>query len=135
MDYILNNMNSLQKLQYDRDLKNSIRRIRVNTGDTFQAKIFELKLNKYYFACGCQSGTIAVYLSMLLCFLLWWSPDFNPFVSWLRIAIIIAISAFVGKLIGLLVSRYRLKKMFRVLEAYYTRELDEETRVHKSIES
>ena len=122
MDYQLKDIETLQKLRQERWLRSSIRRIKVTPNDSLQAKRIEKKLNRYYFACGCEEGSLAVFLTMSILFLIWWSRGFVSFIRWWKLAAIIAAAALAGKLIGLAVNRYRLKKMFRVLEAYYTRD-------------
>ncbi len=120
MEYLLNDISSLRKLRRESMLKNSIRKIKLIMDDPSQAKTLEQRLNKYYFSCGCHMGSVAVSIALLFAFLLWWYSGFTMFISWWKIVIIIAACAFTGKLTGLFISRYRLKKLFHVLEDYYT---------------
>lgn len=119
MEYIVSDMASLKKLRDERWLKNSIRIIRLTMGDGIQIKTYEQKLNKHYFDCGCKSGAISVYLTIFLGFIFLWGSDFLTSISWWGIVAIVVVAAFVGKLIGLLISRYRLKRMFWLLESLY----------------
>ena len=120
MEYTLNDLDSLQRLRNQKALKNSIRKIKVTTNDALLSQTLEEKLNKYYFACGCESGAIAVSLTMFSYFLGWWSAGFTLFLGWWRMAGILLAAALAGKLVGLLINRYRLEKLFRVLETLYT---------------
>jgi hypothetical protein len=125
MEYQLSDLRSLQKLRSDKALKNSIRKIKVTSENILQSQIFEEKLNKYYFACGCQAGTITVFLVMLSYGLLWWSSGFSLSVNWWQIVATLFAAALAGKLTGLLISRYRLERTFRVLETLYTQSRNE----------
>ncbi|MEP7232138.1 MAG: hypothetical protein ABI691_17890 [Ginsengibacter sp.] len=120
MEYVLDDISSLRKLRREGTLKNSIRKIKLIMDNPLQAKTLEQRLNKYYFACGCHTGGAAVSIALFFTFLLWWYSGFIIFISWWKIVIIIAACAFAGKLTGLFISRYRLKKLFHVLEDYYT---------------
>jgi hypothetical protein len=120
MEYQLNDIDALQRLRSDPTLKNSIRRIKLTTDNNLNAEMVEEKLNKYYFACGCQAGTIAVYLAMLSYLLIWWGSGFTLSINWWKIAATLIVVALAGKLVGLLISKYRLEQTFRVLEILYT---------------
>ena len=120
MEYTLNDLDSLQRLRNEQALKNSIRKIKVNTDDALLSQTLEEKLNKYYFACGCEAGAITVLVTLFSYFLGWWSSGFTLSIGWWRMAGILLVAALAGKLVGLLINRYRLEKLFRVLETLYT---------------
>lgn len=120
MEYLITNIDSLEKLKSDKNIKNSIRKIKLNLLDNNATQLYERKINKYYFACGCQEGAFLVYLTLFGSLLICWVSGINILTNWWKIVIVLAISALTGKLSGLLLSRYKLKKIFRTLEIYFS---------------
>ncbi len=116
MEYLISNLDSLDKLRQEKDLKHSIRKIRLEVANLEQTVSFEKRLNRYYFACGCKEGAIGVYLSLLGCLLFWWSAGFSPITAWWKIIPILAASALMGKLSGLLLSKIKLNKTLNEIE-------------------
>lgn len=118
MDYLVNNLSSLELLETDKRRKHRIRKIKLDIQDTDQFQRYEKKINEYYFACGCKEGAIGVYISLICCFLAWWLfGDFIP-VSWWMVLAAMAASAIGGKISGLLISSYKLKQIFRTLKSH-----------------
>lgn len=116
MDYLISNLDSLNRLKQEKDLKHSIRKIRLEILNLEQSGKIEARLNRYYFACGCKEGAFGVYLSLLCCLLLWLNAGFLPITSWWKIFAILATSALIGKLSGLLLSKLKLKKTLNEIE-------------------
>jgi hypothetical protein len=118
MEYLVNDSVSLEKLKKDKNIKNSIRIIKLKFLDSKVSELYERKLNRYYFACGCQQGAVFVYLTIFFVIVLSWLYKINIFQNWWKILILLACSAVIGKFSGILLSRYRLKQVFRKLEIY-----------------
>ena len=116
MEYILNNIDSLQRLRRDRTLKNIVRKIKVTSKDANLASVFEKKLNKYYFACGCAEGQLAVWFNILVFSLLWIIDRNTNFLVWWKLVPCLFASALFGKLAGLLINHLRLQRMYSELE-------------------
>jgi hypothetical protein len=110
MDYILNDIGALERLKREKMLKHGIRRI--------VSPLQEKQLNRYYFACGCREGAIGVYLSLFCFGLFWWRNGFVGISAW-WVLVIAAVASFIGKISGLVLSRYRLRKVYRELEIYF----------------
>lgn len=117
MDYILNDAKALERLRRDKILKHSIRRIVVGSGENGLIASFQKTLNKNYFACGCREGAIGVYMSLLCFGIVWWRNGFRGSAWWVLVVAVVA--SIVGKIFGLVLSRYRLRKVFRKLEVYF----------------
>ncbi len=120
MEYIIHDMISFEKLRNEKTYKNSIRRIKLDIADQTLSKKIEKRLNRHYFACGCMEGAIAVYASILVCVAIWLWGNFIFSRHWMIFVFTILGSALAGKLFGLVLSHYRLKKTFSELEKYFT---------------
>ena len=116
MEYIIDSIQSLLKLQVDKDLKHSIRKIRVLLPDTSSALRYEQKLNRHYFACGCQEGALAVHATLLFMLGVYALSGFDVVMPWWKLVIAFFIAALAGKITGLLISKYRLEKIYRELK-------------------
>jgi hypothetical protein len=79
----------------------------------------EAQLNRWYFACGCEQGSVAVLLSLVASVLGGLLQGFDGPLAWWRILIYAAAAAFTGKLLGLGYARVRLRHLYRRLEARY----------------
>jgi hypothetical protein len=79
----------------------------------------ELRLNRWYFACGCEQGSVAVLLTLVTSVLWGMLQGFDGPLIWWRILSYVAASALVGKLLGLGYARVRLRYLYRRLEAHY----------------
>lgn len=118
MEYIIKDRDSFDKLRNDKNFSNSIRKIKLEIGENTISERYERILNKTYFACGCQEGAMAVYATLFICIIVWLAGDFAIMQNWWTIFIAMAISAVVGKITGIIVSRYRLKKALEDLGNY-----------------
>ena len=118
MIYTISDIGSLLKLKSEKDLKNRIRNIELDIDDPSQ-KMLEKKLNKYYFACGCKEGAIAVYIAMVCFLIAWWLSDFNMIQIGWKIIMITAAAALAGKITGMLLSRRKLRSVMNELEKLF----------------
>jgi|SRR5215216_6273316 len=116
MEYILNDVDSLNRLRTQRALKDSIRKIKVTTGNINLPGMFEKKLNKYYFACGCAEGQIAVWCTMLAFSMLWLIDRNSDLLVWWKVVSCVFASAFLGKVVGLMINHRHLQRMYSELE-------------------
>lgn len=122
MEYILDDLNSLHRLRNERTLRNIIRKIKVTGKDVNRLSAFEKRLNKYYFACGCAEGQIAVW-GTILAFSILWIIDRNAGVLvWWKLVPCLFASALLGKMVGLLMNHLRLQQMYSELESVLTTE-------------
>lgn len=118
MEYVIKDRFSFEKFRSDKNFKYSIRKIKLDIGDNALSRQYERKLNKNYFACGCTEGAIAVYGTLLTLLLIWLWGGFSLKSDWWIIVAAVTTAALAGKLIGILLSKYRLKKVFAALDAY-----------------
>ncbi|MCC6281808.1 MAG: hypothetical protein IT262_14465 [Saprospiraceae bacterium] len=117
MNYIVSDKVSLERLMMDKTIKNSFRRIKLEFANFENTKEWEDKINKNYFACGCETGSMAV-CAVLVIFVVLWSIGslFAIFTWWKMIATIFA-AALTGKIAGLVLSHFQLQKLVKELEA------------------
>lgn len=115
MEFVVADLDSLRTLASDRSLKRCIRRIRIVCAADPEAASLENQLNRCYFACGCKSGALAVYL-VLLSSLLWWIFDYPVAFRWDVSILAIVLASLVGKLVGLIVSAIWLRRIFKQIE-------------------
>ncbi len=113
MKYIICNQEDLAKLQ-NAHLKMSIRSIFIGHNDLQNSRI-EKQLNRHYFACGCQSGSVAVLLTLFVSLLSGFKYGFDGPVLWWKILLYMAAAAIAGKAAGLLWSHLRLRSLYRQL--------------------
>ena len=114
MKYIIRNQEDLARLR-NATLKMSLRSIVIESSAVQNTRI-EKQLNRYYFACGCQSGSVCVLLTLLVSVIFGFIYDFRGPMIWWKILIYMAISAITGKGIGLLWSYMQLRKLYRQLD-------------------
>ena len=119
MNYLVHNLDSLEKLRKDKNIKYGIRKINIELPENNDVKLYERRLNKHYFACGCQEGAISVYISLFGSLLTCWILKLNILSNWWRILIVMAIAALIGKLFGLIYSNFKLKRTFQNLAIYF----------------
>jgi hypothetical protein len=113
MKYIVSNREELAELR-NATLKMSLRSIAIESNAVQDARI-EKQLNRHYFACGCQSGSVCVLLTLLVSVIVGFMYGFHGTMIWWRILIYMAVAAIAGKCIGLLWSYVRLRKLYRQL--------------------
>lgn len=114
IEYTVSDIDSLNNLKNDRAIKDRIRKIKIDINKSNPLDIRELEhdINKHYFACGCEQGTISVYISLLALLTIWLVDTTNILIHWKFIICILLSSAFVGKAIGLIYSRYKLRFIY-----------------------
>ncbi|UYM06538.1 hypothetical protein [Solicola gregarius] len=114
MEHVVDDLGSLSALR-TRGTKATVERIRLDgrLADTAS----ERALNRTYFSCGCEQGSVAVLLTMVGCVVgvLVHGPG-APF-GWWQIGVYLAVSAVVGKAVGLFVARLLFRRIYRRLEA------------------
>lgn len=117
MEFVIKDKKDLARLRNDPTIKRSYRRIKITLAAGWEIpEKLQQRINKAYFSCGCASGAIAVYvaiLSMILCWLL--LPSLVSW-SWWLVLTIIFLASIIGKVIGIVLSRYKLKLALLELE-------------------
>ena len=113
MKYTICNREDLAKLK-DANLKMSIRSILIGHNAVQNSRI-EKQLNRHYFACGCQSGSVFVLLTLFVSLLSGFIYGFRGPVLWWKIMLYMAAAAVIGKAAGLLWSHLRLRSLYRQL--------------------
>jgi hypothetical protein len=113
MEFIIENISALEQLKQDKNLKLSVRKIKLNANDLDFSATDEKRLNQYYFACGCQSGAMAVGLSILFLVV---NHIFNFFsLHWAMIIVIVFSAAFIGKISGLIYAKIEFERLYKKL--------------------
>lgn len=83
-------------------------------------QFYSKRINKYYFACGCDTGTYfmvgAFLLSLMLFFFNLILVEMGLFKWIIYSLILILLSAIVGKLVGLTFSKIKLYKTIKLLK-------------------
>lgn len=116
MEFVIHDRESLNRLRNDRSLKSSVRRIRVRLNNVVDAAELETRLNRSYFACGCQSGAFAVYLALAFAGSTHWlAPTLVEWVWW-KIAAMVLGAALLGKIVGLYIGRAQFKRALERLD-------------------
>jgi hypothetical protein len=113
-------MRSLERLR-DPSTKRVIRRIAVIDpawpADT--ARRLERQLNRWYFSCGCELGSVAVLATLLACTATGFVAGFDGPLTWWRILAYAMLAALAGKLLALAYAGARLSGLYRRLETHY----------------
>jgi hypothetical protein len=86
-----------------------------------EARALERRLNRWYFACGCEQGSIAVLLTLLTSVAAGLNAGFDGGLAWWCIVGYVMAAALVGKVLGLLYAKARLRGLYRRLERDYAR--------------
>ena len=116
MEYVISNKTSLDKLENDKSLKRTIRRIKIDMGSNENFSKLEKQLNRHYFACGCETGTFAVLITFLVGCIIWLT-DAAPIIwVWWKVLSILFLSSLFGKIIGLGISHMKLRRLLRELK-------------------
>ncbi len=117
MDYVINDWNTLRRLRSDWNIKREFRRIKIQLDtDSLNLKEIEHRINKFYFACGCTSGAVGVYVGLAAIGTTWLLvPQLVNWVWW-NIVIVMFLAGIAGKLIGLFVNRYLLVQTLTQIE-------------------
>jgi hypothetical protein len=120
VEYLIHDLASLEKLQMDKSLKQSIRRIKIDLGRDLDFKTYERQLNQNYFACGCKTGSLVVALTLAPGFILWLLDQDSSIWVWWKVVLVVVAAAFAGKIIGLGLARIKLRRLFGELRTLVT---------------
>jgi hypothetical protein len=119
MIYTIYDLATLKKLKHEKMLKNSVRKIQLKIDDP-DARSIEKKLNRYFFACGCQEGSIVVSITMGISLMTWAIIGFPRIQPWWMPFAALAIASVLGKITGLIISWRKLRTIFNYLEEHFT---------------
>lgn len=120
MIYTVYDLTTLKKLKHEKTLKNSIRKIQLQIDDP-SAPSLERKLNRYFFACGCQEGSVAVSITLGILLITWAAIGFPRVQHWWMPLAALAVVSIIGKIAGLIISWRKLKTIFNYLEEHFSR--------------
>lgn len=84
-----------------------------------EARALERRLNRWYFACGCEQGSLAVLLTLITSVAAGLNAGFDGGLAWWCIVGYVMAAALVGKVLGLLYAKARLRGLYRRLDAHY----------------
>jgi hypothetical protein len=100
-------------------LKRELRSIKIELdAASEEVKSYEQKINRYYFACGCTMGEIAVFSTLLVFGVIWLLDRDSVLLTWWEIVGGVFVAALIGKIIGLVLGRYLLKKTVTTQVSY-----------------
>lgn len=83
------------------------------------ARRLERQLNRWYFACGCEQGSLSVLMMLLACLTVGIVAGFDGPLQWWRIVAYVMAAALGGKALGIAYAKARLRGLYRRLETYY----------------
>ena len=112
MEYIVDSLASLEQL---RSGKPAIRRIRL--AGPLADEGTERALNRAYFACGCELGSVTVMAVLVASVLLGLLRGFDGALAWWCILLYLAAAALIGKAAGLTLARLRLAQLYSRLKS------------------
>ena len=118
MNYIVNNIESLEELRKDKNIRNSIRKIQLDLKVNNVAH-YTKQINKYYFSCGCEQGAIAVFITIFIVGIIYSTTDWSILNEWWYGIIYLLLGALIGKLYGIIHKKVMFHKTVKAL----TREL------------
>ena len=120
MNYVINNKTSLEKLENDKSLKQKIRKIKIELDSSKDFSNYERQINRHYFSCGCETGSFTVLATLIVGYFLW-ANDVAPTIwVWWKVLIILVLSSLFGKIVGLLISHMKFRRLLRELSAFYS---------------
>src|SRR3954451_3034200 len=82
-----------------------------------EARTLERRLNRWYFACGCEQGSVVVMLTLFTCAAAGIVHGFDGPFTWWRIVAYLLTAALAGKALGLAYAKARLHHLYRQLES------------------
>lgn len=115
MNYIISDIESLEKLTKDKNLRNSIRKIQLNLKIT-NIESYSKQINKYYFSCGCKQGAISFFVSILIVIFIYFTIDSFIFKKWWYIALYLFLGTLIGKIYGIIFKEVMIKKIIKTLK-------------------
>lgn len=116
MEYIINSRFSFDKFRKDPNIKNAIRRVKLDLPFIKDQKGIEKSLNKGVMACGCQEGAMAVFIALFINVFLLITGKFSIKGDWMLMLGIMLLAALAGKLFGLLLSKQKFKAALKLLD-------------------
>lgn len=116
MEYVISNKTSLEKLENDKSLKQTVRHIKIELSNDTDLSEYERQLNRHYFSCGCETGSFMVFLTVLAGFVIWLTDIAPTIWVWWKILIILFLSALLGKITGLCISKIKCRCLLKKLK-------------------
>lgn len=121
MQFTIDSPSSAARLRGDRALKRSIRGIVIQGPMTQGPHRLEAAINRAYFACGCASGAGAVHVTLVIAATLWLTRAGPIDWTWWKLCLAALGAGFIGKLAGLLLSRWRLNRLLNEVEQEFSK--------------
>ena len=117
MDFVISDRAALERLRHDRVLRRTIKWITLDGSVPVpDARALESRINRDYFACGCEISVAAVLAAVVTAGGVWLAAPALVTWAWWVVALVIAGAAVAGKAAGLMLARYRLRRAFDMLE-------------------
>jgi hypothetical protein len=117
MKYVIKDRSTLEKLQRDKTLKRIFRSIAIELDAPIGVvNALEKRINRYYFACGCTLGEIAVVSTLFVFGALWLLDRNSSLLNWRVIVACVFAAALTGKVAGLVLSRILLRRTYSELD-------------------
>lgn len=104
----------------DRALKRTIRRIVIQGPMPQVSHRLEGAINRAYFGCGCAHGAAAVHLVVAIAATLWFTQAGPIDWTWWKLCFAALGAGFIGKVVGLFLSRLRLNRLLTELEQEFS---------------
>ena len=79
--------------------------------------LLERRLNSWYFACGCEQGSVGVFLTLFISLMLGFRRGFDGSLAWWRVTAYVFGAALIGKAVGLAYAKARLGLTLKRLES------------------
>lgn len=115
--FVVSDKESLLKLTSDNKLKDTQKiKLEISQLDTNENAIYEKKINRWFYACGCESGAIFCSVAMIIYSIF---SLFNTHTwTWSLVKngiVILFLSGLAGKLVGLFLARLQLNTTIKDL--------------------
>ncbi|CAZ98433.1 hypothetical protein Q4603_09370 [Zobellia galactanivorans] len=115
MIYIVKDLASLEELKSNPNLKQVYRKIQLDENLPLSTR-YSKQLNKYYYACGCQEGSMAVFACMVGMATAYFVTDGQFFDTWWKGIAVLVIAALLGKTAGIVYAKLKLNETLRALK-------------------
>lgn len=112
MEFIIDSVASLDRLRSTGD-RSAIGRIRL--AGPLADDHDERALNQAYFACGCELGSLTVMATLVGSMVLGLLQGYDGALVWWRILLYLAAAAAIGKVAGLIIARFQLRRLYSKL--------------------
>lgn len=113
--YIVSDMHSLERLKKDKNLYNSIRKIKLELTIP-GVESYSMQINKYYFSCGCEQGAIAVFASILIVTVIYLTTEVPILEKWWYGGIYLVVGGLLGKIYGIIYKKFMLHNTIKALK-------------------